>query len=170
MGVDALTKREPTETKLGSDNPLALDSIHRRAHELAPSKPSEAEPLFRQALEGYRKTQGPDGALTLDLTTDLAGLLDQTGRSAVAEPLFRDALKRARKQFAPGDPRTAGILAPFGLSLIQQGKWTEAETVLRESPGHSREDRSPTYGPPSTRAVCSAAACLARRNTTRPSR
>jgi tetratricopeptide (TPR) repeat protein/thiol-disulfide isomerase/thioredoxin len=133
VGVDELTKRKPPETKLGPDNPDALDSIHKRAHELAPSKPSEAEPLFRQALEGYRKTQGPDGALTLDLTTDLAGLLDQTGRSTLAEPLFRDALKRAREQFAPGDARTAGILAPFGLSLIQQGKWTEAETVLRES-------------------------------------
>jgi hypothetical protein len=49
-----------------------LDSVHNRAHELALSKPSEAEPLFRQALEGYRKTQGPDGAFTLDVTLDVA--------------------------------------------------------------------------------------------------
>ena len=70
--------------------------------------------------------------MTLDLTNDLANLLDRTGRSAEAEPLFRDALERARKRFGPADPRTAGIMAPFGLSLIQQGKWAAAEPVLRE--------------------------------------
>ena len=52
----------------------ALDRTHKRAHELTPSKPSEAETLFRQTLEGYRETQGPDGALTLDLTLDRAGM------------------------------------------------------------------------------------------------
>jgi hypothetical protein len=110
----------------------ALDRIHKRAHELAPSKPAEAEPLFRQALEGYRKIQGADGALTLDLTLDLANLLYRSGRGADAEPLFRAALGPFRQRFGPADPRTAGILAPLGLSLIQQGKWTEAEPVLRE--------------------------------------
>jgi tetratricopeptide (TPR) repeat protein len=115
------------------NNPEALAVIHRRAHELAGSKPGEAEPLFRRALEGYRKIQGPDGALTLDLTMDLAGLLDRTGRGATAEPLFREAMEQARKRFGPDDHRTAGIMATFGLSLVQQGKWDAAGTVLRES-------------------------------------
>ena len=115
------------------DKPEALASIHERAHELAASKPGEAEPLFRQALEGYRKTQGPDGELTLDLTLDLANLLYQSGRGADAELLFRAALEQIRKQFGPPvDPRAAGILAPLGLSLLQQGKWAEAEPLLRE--------------------------------------
>jgi tetratricopeptide (TPR) repeat protein len=111
----------------------ALAGLHKRAHELAPSKPAEAEPLFRRALEGYRKAEGPDGALTLDLTLDLANLLDQTGRGPEAEPLFRAGLEAARKRFGAADPRTGGIMAPLGLSLIQQGKWAEAEPVLRES-------------------------------------
>jgi hypothetical protein len=134
--VDSLLKRFPTpearETKRDLDKPETLARVHRRAHELALSNPGEAEPLFRQALEGYRKTQGPDAHLTLDLTLDLAGLLDQTGRGAEALPLFRDAIKLARGQLGPDDPRLAGILAPLGLSLVQQGKWTGAEAVLRE--------------------------------------
>ena len=134
--VDSLLKHLPTpktdETKLDPDNPETLEGIHMRAHELAPLKPNEAEPLFRQALKGYRKLQGPDGPLTLDLTLDLANLLNQSGRGADAEPLLRDALEPFRKQFGPDDFRMAGILAPLGLSLIQQGKWTEAEPILRE--------------------------------------
>jgi hypothetical protein len=99
-------EQEPDVTP---DTPETLARIHQRAHELAPSKLDEAEPLFRQAIEGYRKIQGPDGALTLDLTSDLADLLDQTGRGAEAEPLFRAAPEGARKQFGPEDPRTAGM-------------------------------------------------------------
>jgi hypothetical protein len=109
-----------------------LERLHRRAHELAPSKPSEAEPLFRQALEGYRKTQGPDGDLTLDLTLDLANLLDRSGRSAEAEPLFRAALEQFRTKIGPADPRTAGLMAVFGQSLIQRRQWSAAEPVLRD--------------------------------------
>jgi hypothetical protein len=114
------------------DDAEALESIHKRAHELAPSKPAEAEPLFRRALEGYRKTQGPDGALTLDLTLDLANLLDQAGRGPEAEPLFRAGLDNARKRFGADHPRTAGIMAIRGLSLVRRGQWTEAEPILRE--------------------------------------
>jgi hypothetical protein len=51
-----------------ADSLEVFESLHKRAHELAPSRPAEAEPLFRRALEGYRKAQEPDGALTLDLT------------------------------------------------------------------------------------------------------
>ena len=114
------------------DDMAKIEGIHQRAHELAPTKPGEAEPLFRQALEGYRKMQGPDGAVTLDLMNDLAGLLSQSGRHAEAEPLSRAAIKGARKRFGAENPRTAGVLATLSLSLIQQSKWTEAEPLLRE--------------------------------------
>src|SRR5262249_21546733 len=110
----------------------ALAGLHKRAHELASSRPREAEPLFRRALEGYRKAEGPDGALTLDLTLDLANLLDQTSRGPQAEPLHRAGLDGVRKRFGAADPRTAALLAVRGLSLIQHEKWAEAEPVLRE--------------------------------------
>ncbi|WP_165230636.1 WD40 repeat domain-containing serine/threonine protein kinase [Aquisphaera insulae] len=134
--VDSLLNRLPApktdEPKLDPDDPEMLEGIHLRAHQLAPSKPSEAEPLFRRALKAYRRLQGPDGSLTLDLTRDLTALLNQSGRGAEAEPLLRDALEQLRKQSGPDEFRMAGILAPLGQSLIQQGKWTEAEPLLRE--------------------------------------
>ncbi len=70
--------------------------------------------------------------MTLELTLDLANLLNQAGRGAEAEPLSRAALDRFRQRFGPADPRTSGILAVLGLSLIQQARWVEAEAILRE--------------------------------------
>src|SRR5262249_56842680 len=105
---------------------------HKRAHQLAQSKPSEAEPLFRRALEGYRKAQGPNGPLTIDLTADLANLLSQTGRGAEGEPLFRDALERARQQFGPGDHRTLGIIHQRAHTL-EASKPSEAEPLFRQA-------------------------------------
>jgi eukaryotic-like serine/threonine-protein kinase len=109
-----------------------LESLNRRAHELAASKPAEAEPLFRQVLEGCRKAEGPDGDMTLDLTLDLATLVDQTSRGPEAEPLFRVGLDSARKRFGADDPRTASFLSGRSLSLVRQEKWSEAEAILRE--------------------------------------
>ncbi len=122
--VDSLLTR-------GSESRKFAD-VHRRAHELEATDPKAAEPLFREALEGYRKTLGPDSRLTLDLTRDLASLLDRTGRGAEAEPLFRDVVELARKQLGPDNPPTASLMATFGNNLVQQGKWTQAEPVLRE--------------------------------------
>jgi hypothetical protein len=119
--------------QFGPADPHTLRIIHKRAHALEAARPGEAEPLFREALDGFRRTEGPDGAMTLDLTMDLANLLDRTGRGALAESLCRDALEAARKRFGPADARTAGIMATFGLSLIRQGKWSAAEPILRES-------------------------------------
>ncbi len=140
--LDSLLKREAT--------PNGLETIHRRAHALEVSKPGEAEPLFRQALEGYRKTQGPDGELTLDLTRDLANLLDRTGRGALAEPFYRDALEKARKRFGPADPRTVlAFEVPFGMSLVQRGKWSAAEPLLRDAVAQARK----LFGPGDPRAA-----------------
>jgi thiol-disulfide isomerase/thioredoxin/tetratricopeptide (TPR) repeat protein len=123
---------ERARKQFGPEDHRTLGILHRWAHALEASAPGEAEPLFREALHGYRKTEG-HGAQALDLANDLASLLDRTGRSAEAEPLFRNALEGARLQSEPANPQTAGIMASWGLSLIHRGKWTEAEPVLRES-------------------------------------
>ena len=129
---DEARARPPDTLASVPDQPDTLASVHNQAHNLVLSKPGEAERLFRRALEGYRKTQGPDGELTLHLTADLANLLDQSGRGALAETMFRELLEQTRKRFGPADPRTAGALAQLSRNLIQQGKWLAAEPVLRE--------------------------------------
>ena len=145
--VDTHLKRTPTpnamQTKLNLDNRDVLDSAYRDAHTLARSQSSEAEPLFRQLLERYRKIQGPDGPLTLELAGDLAHLLDQTGRGAEAEPLFRVARRggphgiRARR---PSHGRDSGLLweEPHPAREMVRGRARPA----REH-GHWREDPQP---------------------------
>jgi tetratricopeptide (TPR) repeat protein len=140
--VDSLMKRAPgaLEMTLEGDVSKSLADVHMKAHALEASKPNEAETLFRQALEGYLRTQGPGAELTLDLTRDLANVLDRTGRSAEAEPLFREALERARKLFGPDDARTVlRYGSALGLNLIQQRKWAEAESLMRVALEHARK-------------------------------
>jgi serine/threonine protein kinase len=120
------------ESTLGPDHPNMAASAHLLGHALEGARPDRAEALFRRALAHYRKAQGPEGPLTLDLSRDLAGLLASTGRHAQAEPVLRDALDRARRQFGPDDLRTANLAASLGWSLLAQEKWSEAEPVLRE--------------------------------------
>jgi eukaryotic-like serine/threonine-protein kinase len=126
----------PRTEPVGAADPKAeaerLAGIHRQAHELEDTNPKEAEPLFREALEGYRKIQATEPHLNLDLARDLASLFDRTGRGAEAEPLFREALELARAHYGPDDLHTAGVMATFGSSLIRQGKWDAAEPVLRD--------------------------------------
>jgi eukaryotic-like serine/threonine-protein kinase len=134
--AEAISLREATlkasEIKFGPDHPSTLSAVHALAHALEATKPKEAEPLFRRALETYRSRQRPEGELTNDLTGDLGHLLDRTDRAAEAEALYLDSTMRARNQFGPADPRTAMAMAQLGVSLIQQGKWLAAEPVLRE--------------------------------------
>ena len=120
------------ETELGPAHASTLASVHELAHALEATRPADAEPLFRRALEGCRKHEGPDGPLTHRLTGDLAGLLDQTGRPAEAEPLLRKLLDRQRGKLPADDPALAGTLATLGKNLLSQRKWPEAEPVLRE--------------------------------------
>ena len=113
--------------------PDTLDKIHLKAHELEPTKPGEAEPLFRQVLEGYQKTYGPDGPLTIDVTRDIAALLEMTGRATEAEPIFRGLLKRQRAQVPIDLLSLANTLNFMGIGLLARHRWIEAEASFREA-------------------------------------
>jgi hypothetical protein len=135
--VDSLLNHLPAQkaiaTNLERERPQTIDDIHRRAHALEPAKPKEAEPLFRQALEGYRQIHGPESPLAIDVTLDLARVLDRLGRGAEAEPMLFDALERARKNLGPRDPHLASIVYGIATSLSQHGKWALGEPVFRDA-------------------------------------
>ncbi len=120
------------ESRFGHDDPDTLITVHSLAHNLEKTRPGDAEPLFRRALAYYRKAQGPDGPLTLDLTRDLALLLDRTGRGAEAVPFFRERIARERGRTPANRRVLAANLTLLGLSLLEQQKWAEAEPVIRE--------------------------------------
>jgi eukaryotic-like serine/threonine-protein kinase len=135
--ADAISLNEATlklqESSKGPDDPDTLATAHQLAHSLSSTRPGDAEPLFRRALAFYRKTQGPDGLLTLDLTRDLAQLLDHTGRRADAMPLYRELIARQRARTPSNVRALAEILATSGLCLLNAREWSQAEPILRES-------------------------------------
>jgi WD40 repeat protein/tetratricopeptide (TPR) repeat protein len=141
--VHSLQKRLPplkvAEGKSTGDDTARLDQIHRRAHELAGPSPKLAEPLFREALAGFREVLGPGAELTIDLTLDLAQVLDRIGRTAEAEPLLRQVLEEL-DAFHGGEHRHANdakIL--LGMCLARQDKWAEAEPIVRQAIDAIRE-------------------------------
>ncbi len=67
---------------------------------------SEAEPLYREALETRRTTLGPKHPSTLASMNNLALLLQDQGKLGEAEPLMRDALEIQRATLGPKHPDT----------------------------------------------------------------
>ena len=128
------------DSKFELDHGDTLNTVHALANALEGIRDAEAEPLFRRALASYRKTQGPDGPLTINLTRDLATLLDRAGRPAEAEPLFRELITRQRA--APVDGAAlAGTL--FGLvrpKSFDPEKVGNGRVASPRVPGDPRED------------------------------
>jgi tetratricopeptide (TPR) repeat protein len=120
------------ESKLGPDHPETLASLDTLAHAVEIGSPATAEPMFRRALDGYRRQQGPDGALIFHLTLDLEGVLERLGRTAEMEPLLTALLAAQRATLAPDRPWLARTLAGLGSSLLDVRKYAEAEPILRE--------------------------------------
>ena len=91
----------------------------------------DAEPLFREALDGLRNRPRNDPIVTLT-ETYLATMYTAHGKHQKAEPLLSRGVDVAREQFGPADSRTAGSMAQLGLCLLEQQKWSAAEAILRE--------------------------------------
>jgi tetratricopeptide (TPR) repeat protein len=108
----------------------ALHSIHMRAHALEESDLEEAERLFRRALDGYTTMLGSESELTLELTSDLARVLSQTGRIDQALPLVQNVLEiRQRTQ---GSYFEDNLQTQFELGRLfsMQGQFERSEQEL----------------------------------------
>ena len=92
----------------------------------------EAEPLYQQALEVYRKLLGnehPDVATSLD---NLAGLYSLQGRYEEAEPLYRQALDM-RKRLGDEHLDVATSLNNLASLYDLQGCYEEAEPLYQQA-------------------------------------
>ena len=85
-------------------------------------KLSEAEPLFREALEARRRTLGDSHPDTLNSIDNLASLLRDQGKLNEAEPLYREAVGGAKKTFGDGNPKTVSFQKNLDLLLQDMGK------------------------------------------------
>ncbi len=94
---------------------------------------SEAELLFRQAVDIAEHDPEPDGALEANAAYRLASLLQVLNRTSEAEREFRHALEifqRLRQMEMPGG---ASALASLGTLLNDAGRYSEAEPYLRRA-------------------------------------
>jgi serine/threonine protein kinase/Tfp pilus assembly protein PilF len=121
-------------TELGDDHPDTLLSFNNLGVLLfEQGKLTEAEPYYRQALEGFRRALGDDHTDTLSSISNLGVLLEQQGKLAEAEPYAREALEVRRRVLGDDHPSTLFSINNLGVLLEAQGKLTEAEPYYRQA-------------------------------------
>ncbi len=94
---------------------------------------AEAEPYYREALEGRRRVLGDEHPNTLTSISDMGLRLRSQGKLTEAEPYMREALEGQRRVLGDDHPRTLASINSMGFLLQAQGKFTEAEPYIREA-------------------------------------
>ena len=95
-------------------------------------KLGDAEPLYREALAGKRRTLGDEHPSTLNSIFNFAGLLWKQGKLGDAEPLYREALAGRRRTLGDEHPDTLNSIYNFAGLLWEQGKKAEALEMYRQ--------------------------------------
>lgn len=107
---------------LGPDHPDTLRSmvnmglVRSRAGDL-----ESAEEWIGRALEGFRRSLGPEHLETLTTQSDLVGVYTSQERYAEAEELSRATLEAAEGRVDPGGVPLAKFRARLALSILGQG-------------------------------------------------
>lgn len=97
-------------------------------------KYDEAEPYLRQALEIGDNNRMSVTALTMvTVLSNLAIVLQETGRHNEAEPLFRRAIALDEAEYGHGDPRVAAGLERLSWTLMHLDRVAEAEQLMRRA-------------------------------------
>ena len=95
-------------------------------------KLGDAEPLYREALAGCRRTLGDEHPSTLSSINNVANLLKDQGKLGDAEPLYREALAGRRRTLGDEHPYTLNSIFNFANLLWAQGKKAEALEMYRQ--------------------------------------
>jgi hypothetical protein len=138
---------------LGEEHPDTLNSISSMGGLLrAQGKLAEAEPLFREALEKYRRVLGeehPDTLASVSLTVSLK--LDQNNAREALD-LITPYEPAARKAFTGGNARRlADFLTGFGRARVGVGfdadgfKFAESNLLEAHPIYLAAKDRGPTH-------------------------
>jgi tetratricopeptide (TPR) repeat protein len=143
--VDSLLRRAATLDATEK----SLSTIQSRARALESSKPGEAEPLLREAMELTRKQFGTADPRTVGAMAQLGNSLIQQGKWSAAEPVLRECLA-IREKNQPAEWTTFNTRSMLGGSLLGQKKYAEAEPLIVS--GYegmkAREARIPPPGKP----------------------
>ncbi len=97
-------------------------------------EPEKAQPMFRRALEIFRKVfEEPDHPILGIAANNLASILNATQEYEEAEQLAREAVGILTKRHGADFWRTAVARSVLGASLAGQGRFDEAEPLLVDS-------------------------------------
>ena len=94
---------------------------------------AEAEPLLRDALEGYRRVLGDQHQATLNAIVNLARVLEARQALPEAELLHREALALRRHLFGDIHPETLDSVRHLGSVLRRLGRGVEALELADEA-------------------------------------
>ncbi len=98
-------------------------------------KLTEAEPYYREALEGYRRVRGDDHQYTLISKSNLALLLVDLGNAVEAEQLAGEAVVAARETLGAEHWWHGNFLGKHGRALAALERFDDAESALLEAHG-----------------------------------
>ena len=98
-------------------------------------KLAEAEPYYREVMEGRRQVLGKDHPDTFVSISNMGSLLCDLGRQGEAEALGAEAVAGARRTMLTGHADTGRIIGKHAKTLAAMDRYAEAEPLVLE--GHS---------------------------------
>jgi tetratricopeptide (TPR) repeat protein len=93
----------------------------------------EAEQMFQQALQGYKKAWGLEHTSTLNVVNNLGRLYVHQDKPVKAEQMFQRALQGYKKAWGPEHTSTLIIVNNLGLLYADQGKLVEAKQMYQRA-------------------------------------
>jgi CHAT domain-containing protein/Tfp pilus assembly protein PilF len=94
---------------------------------------TEAEPLYKQALELTKRTLGENHSDVASSLNNLAVLYQYQGRYTEAEPLYKQALELRKRTLGENHPDVARSFNNLAVLYQSQGRYTEAEPLYKQA-------------------------------------
>ncbi len=130
-GTPTLTRAQTPQEKEALAEAERLNKDGIALHQAG--KYSEAEPLFRRALEIRQKTLGPEHPGVAAVLSNLGLLYNNQGQYAKAEPPYQQALTILEKALGPEHPAVATSLDNLAGLYQDQGQYARAEPLFQRA-------------------------------------
>ena len=129
LAVKYYSKAIELQQQLGLEEALAHSLNNLAALYDSQGRYEQAEPLYIQALEIYKRILGENHPDTASSLNNLALLYDSQGRYEQAEPLYIQALELTKRINGENHPDYARSLNNLALLYRSQGRYDEAEPL-----------------------------------------
>ncbi|MFN6526919.1 tetratricopeptide repeat protein [Nostoc sp. ChiSLP03a] len=133
LAIKYLRKASELQNELGLQIDLANSLNNLAGIYRATGNYSEAEPLYKQALELRKRLLGENHPAFATSLNNLAGLYKSTGQYSKAELLYQQALELRKALLGENHADVAASLNNLALLYDEQGRYDEAEPLYLQS-------------------------------------